>query len=138
MPVAPHGVNLLRGQLEGASIIGMDREGGAFHIRVPSATLEVLSPWRIEFKEAVVGSGDDDVTEAFGALTGRTIRHVSIGPPWHDLDIELDGGWHIRTFGETFDYEHWRCYGSGGDLTIAGPGPGEAYFPPGSMPGFTA
>lgn len=83
--------------------------------------------WRLETCAAMLAGSDDGLAalrETAAALTGRTLREVTVADGLPDVIFEFDDGLRLRTFATVRDddAEHWLDFMPEGRVLVAGPG----------------
>jgi len=109
---------------------GVDWEGASPAFVFADVTLVTACAWRVDGPAVMYGSGADPVAaQDLTQLVGHRIVDASAATPWHDLELEFDGGWTLRAFSDAPDWESWRLTSDEGELLVAGPGSSWSHFP---------
>jgi hypothetical protein len=91
--------------------------------------LFIACTWRLVNNEEIFASGDsagieeEKEEEVQNILIEKSVRRVSVQPPFHDLKIEFAEGILLETFATSCKYSNWYLLGSEHeiDMIIAGP-----------------
>jgi hypothetical protein len=115
-------IALLQDLLIGARCSELAVKHGFLELVLGKHRLVVHCAWRIVQEQLLAGSGESSYVRAEDALILQQVTIVNVQGPFHDLQVEFEGGASLETFADSAEHESWHLFGEDERVLVAGPG----------------